>query len=146
MLEGTDTTLFSQIHSSNEKYMAQSHLAQMIALLGSPPNELVARELEMRKWNFAPPAVFTQLSLPVIFKQSSHSIGSGPGMALSERPTSGVYRNHSDTTPKKSPGKIGMTGHGATTCLRGRSSIGLSLTIRWTFIGYEAYVNRIVAL
>jgi hypothetical protein len=35
--------------------MAQNHLAQMIALLGSPPNELVASELEMRKWNFAPP-------------------------------------------------------------------------------------------
>jgi len=54
MLEGTGTNLFSQIHSSDGKYMAQNHLAQMIALLGLPPKELVARELEMRKWNFAP--------------------------------------------------------------------------------------------
>ncbi|MCJ1401818.1 hypothetical protein MMC11_005035 [Xylographa trunciseda] len=54
MLEGTATNLFSQIHSSNGKYMAQNHLAQMIALLGPPPKELVARELEMRRWNFDP--------------------------------------------------------------------------------------------
>ncbi len=54
MLEDTGTNLFAQIHSSDGKYMAQNHLAQMIALLGLPPKELVARELEMRKWNFAP--------------------------------------------------------------------------------------------
>jgi hypothetical protein len=55
MLEGTGKTLFSQIHSSDGKYMAQNHLAQMIALLGLPPKKLVTRELEMRRWNFAPP-------------------------------------------------------------------------------------------
>jgi hypothetical protein len=54
MLEGTGTTLFSQIHPSDGKYMAQNYLAQMIALLGLPPKELVTRELEMRRWNFAP--------------------------------------------------------------------------------------------
>ena len=54
MLEGTGTNLFSKIYSSDGKYMAQNHLAQMIGLLGLPPKELVARELEMRKWNFAP--------------------------------------------------------------------------------------------
>jgi len=54
MLEGTGTNLFSQIHSSDGRYMAQSHLAQMISLLGLPPKELVAHELKMRKWNFAP--------------------------------------------------------------------------------------------
>jgi len=54
MLEGTGTNLFNHIHSSNGHYMAQNHLAQMIALLGLPPKELVAREFEMRKWNFTP--------------------------------------------------------------------------------------------
>lgn len=54
MLEGTGTNLFAQIHSNNGKYMAQNHLAQMIALLGQPPKELIERELEMRRWNFAP--------------------------------------------------------------------------------------------
>jgi hypothetical protein len=54
MLEGTGINLFSQIHSRDRKYLAQNHLAQMIALLGMPPQELLARELEMRRWNFAP--------------------------------------------------------------------------------------------
>jgi hypothetical protein len=54
MLEGTGINLFAQIHSCDGKYMARNHLARMIALLGLPPKELVARELEMRKWNFAP--------------------------------------------------------------------------------------------
>ncbi|CZT42280.1 uncharacterized protein RSE6_02141 [Rhynchosporium secalis] len=54
MLEGTGKNLFHDIHSSNGHYMAQNHLAQMIALLGLPPAELVAREIEMRRWNFAP--------------------------------------------------------------------------------------------
>jgi len=54
MLEGTGTNLFAHIHSSDGKYMTQNYLAQMIALLRLPPKELVARELEMRKWNFAP--------------------------------------------------------------------------------------------
>lgn len=54
MLEGTNTNLFANIHSSDGKYMARNHLAQMIALLGPPPKELAMREHRMRKWNFAP--------------------------------------------------------------------------------------------
>jgi hypothetical protein len=34
--------------------MARNHLAEMIALLGPPPKELIMREHKMRKWNFAP--------------------------------------------------------------------------------------------
>jgi len=58
-----------------------------------------------------------QLSLPVIFEKSSHSFGSGPWIALSEHPSSGVYRSCPDMTPRKSPGNMGTTGHGATTTL-----------------------------
>jgi hypothetical protein len=54
MLEGRDADLFANIHSSDGKYLAQNHLARMIALLGPPPKELLRRELEMRRWNFAP--------------------------------------------------------------------------------------------
>ena len=54
MLEGTNTNLFANIHSIDGKYMAQIHLAQMIALFGPPPNELIMREQRMRNWNFVP--------------------------------------------------------------------------------------------
>jgi serine/threonine protein kinase len=54
MLEGPDTNLLANIHSSDGKYMARNHLAQMIALLGPPPRELTIREYKMRSWNFAP--------------------------------------------------------------------------------------------
>ncbi|KFY10184.1 hypothetical protein V491_07779 [Pseudogymnoascus sp. VKM F-3775] len=54
MLEGGNTNLFTNIHSNDGKYLAQNHLAKMIALLGPPPGELVQRKLEMRRWNFAP--------------------------------------------------------------------------------------------
>jgi hypothetical protein len=76
-------------------------------------------------------AVLIQLSLPVISEKSSHSLESGPWMALSERPTSGVYRNCPDMTPRKSPGCMGMTGHGATTVLEA----GVPSSFRFPFGG-----------
>ncbi|TAQ91348.1 hypothetical protein B7494_g365 [Chlorociboria aeruginascens] len=54
MLEGTSTNLFANIHARDGKYMAQNHLAQMIALLGPPPKDLIMCEHRMRAWNFAP--------------------------------------------------------------------------------------------
>lgn len=54
MLEDRNADLFANIHSSDGKYLTQNHLAEMIALLGPPPRELVQRELEMRRWNVAP--------------------------------------------------------------------------------------------
>ncbi|KAH9216886.1 kinase-like domain-containing protein [Leptodontidium sp. 2 PMI_412] len=54
MLEGMNTNLFTNINSKDGKYMARNHLAQMIALLGPPPKELLAREQGMRSCNFAP--------------------------------------------------------------------------------------------
>lgn len=54
MLEGTHTNLFTNIHSRDGKYMARNHLAQMIALFGPPPKELLVLEHGMRRWNFAP--------------------------------------------------------------------------------------------
>jgi hypothetical protein len=56
-----------------------------------------------------------QLSLPVIFEKSSHSFGSGPWIASSEHPSPEVYRSCPDMAPRKSPGNIGTTGHGAAT-------------------------------
>lgn len=46
--------LFQHIHSSSGKYTAQAHLAEMIALLGPPPKELLIREKEWRKWRWGP--------------------------------------------------------------------------------------------
>ncbi|TVY71435.1 Serine/threonine-protein kinase SRPK [Lachnellula suecica] len=54
MLEGMNTNLFTNINSRDGKYMARNHLAQMIALFGPPPTELLVREHRMRSWNFAP--------------------------------------------------------------------------------------------
>ena len=36
--------------------MGQAHLAEMIALLGPPPIELISRERDGLKWNWAPAA------------------------------------------------------------------------------------------
>ncbi len=55
MLEGVGNELFTKIHSSDGTYLPGTHLAQMIALLGPPPEQLLSRERETRKWNFAPP-------------------------------------------------------------------------------------------
>lgn len=46
--------LFSQIHSSRGEYHSQTHLAEMIALLGPPPKELLRREREGRNWKWRP--------------------------------------------------------------------------------------------
>ena len=56
-------------------------------------------------------------SVTDLIEKSSHSLESGPWIALLERPTSGIYRDCPDMTPRKSPGYMGMTGHGATTVL-----------------------------
>lgn len=52
LLENRD--LFSQVHDQEGKYSAAAHLAEMIALLGPPPKELLDRERDGRRWNFAP--------------------------------------------------------------------------------------------
>lgn len=46
--------LFRQIHSSCGEYNGQAHFAEMIALLGPPPKELLRREIEGRKWKWRP--------------------------------------------------------------------------------------------
>lgn len=46
--------LFRMVHSGGEKYNSQAHLAEMIVLLGHPPNELFKREREGRKWRWKP--------------------------------------------------------------------------------------------
>lgn len=46
--------LFRMVHSGGEMYNSQAHLAEMIALLGHPPNELFKREREGRKWRWKP--------------------------------------------------------------------------------------------
>ena len=52
LLERKD--LFTQVHSSLGKYSAQAHIAEMIALLGPPPKELIDREKEGLGWKFRP--------------------------------------------------------------------------------------------
>jgi hypothetical protein len=46
--------LFSQIYDQEGKHSAKAHLAEMIALFGPPPKELLDREKDGRRWNFAP--------------------------------------------------------------------------------------------
>ena len=50
VIEGTE--LFSQVHNSHGRYDAKAHLAEMIALLGPPPKELLARSdaMAQQKW------------------------------------------------------------------------------------------------
>jgi hypothetical protein len=52
-LENKD--LFGHIHSNDGKYNCRKHFAQMIALLGHPPQELLDREREARNWKWEPP-------------------------------------------------------------------------------------------
>ena len=47
--------LFGQIHSNDGKYSCRKHFAQIIALLGHPPQELLDREREARNWKWEPP-------------------------------------------------------------------------------------------
>jgi hypothetical protein len=76
-------------------------------------------------------AVLIQLSLLVISEKLSYSLESGPWMALSERPTSRVYCNCPDITPRKSPGYIGIIGYGAITVLE----VGALLSFHFPFSG-----------
>lgn len=46
--------LFTRIHTDRGEYRSQLHLAEMIALLGPPPQELPRREAEMRHWKWSP--------------------------------------------------------------------------------------------
>ncbi|KAH8428570.1 uncharacterized protein LDX57_006266 [Aspergillus melleus] len=52
LLESRD--LFSRALDDKGNYNAAAHLAEMIALLGPPPKELVIREREGTKWSWAP--------------------------------------------------------------------------------------------
>lgn len=52
LLENRD--LFSNALDDQGMYNPAAHLAEMIALLGPPPKELIAREKEGLKWNWAP--------------------------------------------------------------------------------------------
>ena len=47
--------LFQQIYDKNGQYDAKSHLAEMIALLGPPPRELVAKSNAMSGLNWPQP-------------------------------------------------------------------------------------------
>ncbi|KAL9099213.1 MAG: hypothetical protein Q9163_005256 [Psora crenata] len=46
--------LFRQIHSTEGRYNSRAHIAEMIALLGPPPKELIDREREGFVWKFKP--------------------------------------------------------------------------------------------
>jgi serine/threonine protein kinase len=52
-MEGRD--LFTHLHSSQRDYDIRAHLAEMIALLGPPPKELIDREISWNKvkWSHA---------------------------------------------------------------------------------------------
>lgn len=52
LLEKRD--LFEHIHPNQGTYSAQAHIAEMIALLGPPPKELIDREKEGLRWNSGP--------------------------------------------------------------------------------------------
>lgn len=52
LMEGKN--LFTRIHTDRGEYRSQLHLAEMIALLGPPPQELPRREAEMRHWKWSP--------------------------------------------------------------------------------------------
>lgn len=46
--------LFRNIHTNQGVYDSHAHIAEMIALLGHPPKELIDREKEGLGWNFTP--------------------------------------------------------------------------------------------
>lgn len=54
LLERRD--LFSKSHDVDGTYNPAAHLAEMIALLGPPPKELISRERDGLAWNWAPAA------------------------------------------------------------------------------------------
>ncbi|KGO70658.1 hypothetical protein PITC_055490 [Penicillium italicum] len=47
--------LFQQVYDTNDKYDAKLHLAEMIALLGPPPRELLAKSKAMAEHNWPQP-------------------------------------------------------------------------------------------
>lgn len=49
------TELFHQVHNMQGQYDAKSHLAEMIALLGPPPGELIAKENAMAQHDWPHP-------------------------------------------------------------------------------------------
>ncbi|OJJ52302.1 hypothetical protein ASPSYDRAFT_164905 [Aspergillus sydowii CBS 593.65] len=49
--------LFQQVHDTNGRYDAKSHLAEMIALLGPPPRVLLAKSKAMSKHNWPQPVM-----------------------------------------------------------------------------------------
>lgn len=51
-MEGKD--LFTNLKDEQGRYDVHAHLAQMIALLGPPPEALLKRERSFRKLTFAP--------------------------------------------------------------------------------------------
>lgn len=57
------TELFEHIHDLDGRYDARSHLAEMIALLGPPPKELIAKEISMAQHHW-PHAVSNGSGIP----------------------------------------------------------------------------------
>lgn len=49
------TELFQQVHNTDGRYDSKSHLAEMIALLGPPPEKLIAKENAMAQHNWPHP-------------------------------------------------------------------------------------------
>ncbi|KAJ6086034.1 hypothetical protein N7486_010315 [Penicillium sp. IBT 16267x] len=57
------TELFEHVHDLKGRYDAKSHLAEMIALLGPPPKELIAKEISMAQ-HYWPHAVSNESGIP----------------------------------------------------------------------------------
>lgn len=53
IIEGTE--LFTQVQDANGRYDPKSHLAEMIALLGPPPKEVIERAEYMSQVDYASP-------------------------------------------------------------------------------------------
>ena len=53
IIEGTE--LFTQVQDANGRYYPKSHLAEMIALLGPPPKEVIERAEYMSQVNYPSP-------------------------------------------------------------------------------------------
>lgn len=49
-----DRNLFRQICTGQGEYSGHLHLAEMIALIGPPPQELLRREAKIRHWKWSP--------------------------------------------------------------------------------------------
>ncbi|OCL14839.1 CMGC protein kinase [Glonium stellatum] len=49
------TEFFKNVNNPDDKYDCPAHLAEMIGLLGPPPKEMIAREMEARQWTWDKP-------------------------------------------------------------------------------------------